>query len=251
MRRALALVALMTALVAASGAFASDAATLTDQARGKYEARDFKAAAGLYEKALRLGRADAALYYDLGNAYFKSGQKARALLAWRRSEQLNPRDPDLKWNIAVLQSVLPDRIEAREGNIFIVKTRQWLGAVSADEVAWVMLAVLALFALSSLLRLAVGGSRAGLRAARPLIYTLLVLTALVSALKWFQIKDTRVVITEKEVEARYGPSERETRAFTLHEGAEGRVTDQTQDWFFITLENKNSGWVPKSGCEAV
>jgi len=70
-------------------------------------------------------------------------------------------------------------------------------------------------------------------------------------LKWTDAKDPRVVVLDKEVYAHYGPSGKETNAFLLHEGAEGKVLDETPEWFYIVLKNKNSGWIPKSSCETV
>ena len=64
-------------------------------------------------------------------------------------------------------------------------------------------------------------------------------------LKWYQVKEPKAVILVKEIYARYGPSDKETKAFLLHEGAEARVMDETKGWWFIALVNKNSGWIPK------
>ena len=49
----------------------------------------------------------------------------------------------------------------------------------------------------------------------------------------------------------YGPSEKETKAFVLHEGALARVIDQTDEWYYIFLQDKNNGWVLKKSCEIV
>jgi hypothetical protein len=51
---------------------AVDELSLTGQAAGKYQSRDYAGAAALYEKAIEAGRGSAALFYDLGNAYFKT-----------------------------------------------------------------------------------------------------------------------------------------------------------------------------------
>ena len=69
--------------------------------------------------------------------------------------------------------------------------------------------------------------------------------------KYSDSKDPRLVITAKEVVARYGPSNRETQAFTLHLGAEGHQKDETGDWIFIELPNRGTGWIPKSACEKI
>src|SRR5262249_6562621 len=65
-----------------------------ESANKLYYENKFPEAAAAYEKLLRPGTASAALYFNLGNAWFKAGQIGRALAAYRQAEQLSPRDPD-------------------------------------------------------------------------------------------------------------------------------------------------------------
>src|SRR5882672_4567327 len=53
---------------------ADDVSTAFDQANKLYEEGKFTEAAAAYEKMLRQGRASPALYFNLGNAFFKAGQ---------------------------------------------------------------------------------------------------------------------------------------------------------------------------------
>ncbi len=77
------------------------AATETDfeQANKLYEQGKFGEAAALYERILHGDQTSAALHFNLGNALFKSGQMGRAILNYRRAEQLAPRDPDIRANL--------------------------------------------------------------------------------------------------------------------------------------------------------
>src|SRR4030095_9977885 len=43
--------------------------------------------------------ASPALWFNLGNACFKSGQIGRAIVAYRRAENSTPRDPDVRANL--------------------------------------------------------------------------------------------------------------------------------------------------------
>ena len=64
-----------------------------------YEEGKFAQAAAAYEQLIQSGRVSAPLYFNLGNAWFKSGQMGRAITAYRRAEQLAPRDPDVRANL--------------------------------------------------------------------------------------------------------------------------------------------------------
>src|SRR4051794_29504249 len=76
---------------------AEDLAAAFDQANKLYEQGKFAEAAGAYEKLAQSTPASPALYFNLGNAWFKAGQSGRAIAAYRRAEILAPRDPNLRF----------------------------------------------------------------------------------------------------------------------------------------------------------
>src|SRR6185436_11225451 len=78
---------------------AEDVAVTFDGANKLYEQGKFVEAAAGYEKLVLGGQSSAPIYYNLGNAYFKSGQIGRAIRAYRQAERLTPRDPDLRANL--------------------------------------------------------------------------------------------------------------------------------------------------------
>lgn len=240
---------LMLAFAVPAGAV--DELSLTGQAAGKYQSRDYAGAAALYEKVIEAGRGSAALFYDLGNAYFKTGQKAKALASYRRAERLAPRDPDIRWNIAILKDTLPDRIDGGSGNIFIVKLNELRQSYSPDEAAWALLGFMIALALGAALKFAPGAAQKFSSALVVIAVTGAAISGLALGLKAAELREPAAVIALREVTAHYGPSDIETKAFVLHEGAEVRVSDETAQWYFIELADHKTGWVPKSACELV
>src|ERR1043166_8616450 len=59
----------------------------------------FSEAATTYAILLQSNNQSASLYYNWGNALFKSGQIGRAISAYRQAERLTPRDPDVIANL--------------------------------------------------------------------------------------------------------------------------------------------------------
>jgi len=221
------------------------------EANAKYQTGDFKAAADLYQKIVKSGSATSAVYYNLGNTMLRLGQKGEALVDYERARKGAPRDKDLKWNLRVLQSALSDRIEDSSSNLFRLLIEKVTTIWTLDEIAFsftmgmVVLFVMTLFAyLFPALRTIV-------RFLRSFVFLFLLASMGVFGLQWWETKDPRVVILDKEVVAYYGPSEKETKAFLLHEGAEGKVLDESQDWYYIALKNKNTGWLRKNSCEVI
>src|SRR5689334_21968587 len=58
-----------------------------DSANKLYEQGKFTEAASAYEKMVQTGQASAAVYYNLGNAFFKAGQIGRAIAAYNAAEK--------------------------------------------------------------------------------------------------------------------------------------------------------------------
>src|SRR5205823_6641015 len=78
----------------------ADAAPAAFEAANRfYFEGKFSEAATTYGILEQSGQKSAALYFNWGNALFKSGQIGRAIAAYRRAEALTPRDPDLRANL--------------------------------------------------------------------------------------------------------------------------------------------------------
>ena len=69
-----------------------------------YETRNYGAAIMVYEELITQGVDDAAVFYNLGNAYYQSGELGRAVLNLQRAALLEPRDPDIKANLALARA---------------------------------------------------------------------------------------------------------------------------------------------------
>jgi len=230
---------------------AAESSSLFAQANAKYAAGDFKAAASLYQEIVDSKEATAAVYYNLGNADLRLGKKGLALICYERALKVSPRDKDLRWNLNVLRTALPDRIEEGDVNFVVSFLRKTVGFVTVDELGLLLAAALGLLAGLAILRFFLPSSRLWTRPLRGLLWVLVVTSAILFLFKWTRIRDPRVVVLQGQVYAHYGPSDKETKAFLLHEGAEGRVMDESKGWYYILLKNKNTGWIPKESCEVV
>ena len=83
--------------IAASGlgARAEDVTSAFDRANKLYEQSRFSEAVGAYQQLNQSGLTSPTMYFNLGNAFFKSGQTGRAIAAYRQAQTLSPRDPSI------------------------------------------------------------------------------------------------------------------------------------------------------------
>ncbi len=224
----------------AASAPPADLTAQFDSANKLYEQGKFADAATQYEAIRQSGMASPALYFNLGNALFKSANIGRALTAYRQAAQLAPRDPDVRANLQFARNQVqgPTR---RAGRV-----ERGLAALSLNE--WTMLATGALWLTFTALVL--GQLRPNLaRTLRSLtigaaLATVIFGGCLVGALA-HQVGAESAIVTSKEVTVRNGPFDESPTAFTAHDGAELRVLDQKNDWLQVTDDNRHTGWLKR------
>ena len=233
---------LLIVLALGSGRTLADSlASGFDAANKLYEQAKYADAASSYEELLHSGQASEALYFNWGNALFKSGQIGRAIAAYQQALGLAPRDPDARANLQFARNqvqgptLLPDRLA------------RWLGKLSLNE--WTCLAVGGLWL--SLLLLAISQWRRELKAA---VQSYMVWLGLATAclcgcfaLAFYSGQIVRqVIVIAPETVARQAPLDESQSAFTLHDGAELQVLDQKDEWLQVKANPHNVGWVRKA-----
>jgi tetratricopeptide (TPR) repeat protein len=219
-------------------ASAEDSSAAFDAANRLYAEGKFAEAAVAYGKILEAGRASSSLYFNLGNAFFKSGQIGRAIAAYRQAEQISPRDPDLRANLQFACNQVQGPT-FRKG-----RWERWLSTLSLNEWTWLCAgSVWLMFTLLTVRQLRPAFARtlknwtfaAGALAA--LLIVCLVLTYAGSA------TNTIAIVTVPEAAVRNSPFEESPNAFTARDGAELRVLDSKGEWLQVTDGTRRVGWV--------
>jgi len=212
--------------------------SLFDAANKLYEEGKFAEAAAAYESLVQSRQVSAALYFNLGNAWFKSRQICRAIAAYRQAEQITPRDPDLRANLQFARNQTP------APTLSPSRWQRWLGRLTLNE--WTVLAAVALWLY--LLLLAILQWRPNLRLVlRTYVLALAVLAALLCACAAAALCGTQftraAIVFAPEATVHYGPLAESPAAFTVHDGAELRVLDQKDEWLQVTAGPRRTGWL--------
>jgi hypothetical protein len=202
----------------------------------------------LQEGGIRNGR----LYYNLGNAYFLSGDLGRAVLNYRRAGRLIPNDPNLHQNLTYVRGQRIDRIEEREKTKVLKTLFFWHYDLSGK----VRMILFGLFFVGLWL---CAGVRLFVR--RSGLVWGLVICLIVSALLFGSLtvesishaSDQSGVILAEEAVARKGPGETYQPSFkeTLHPGTEFSLIEDRGDWYQIELHDGRRCWVPEESAALV
>jgi hypothetical protein len=220
-----------------------------------YESGDFGRAIDIYQAIAAAGIEDSSLYFNLGNSYFKQGDVGRAILNYRRAFRLNPRDADIKTNLAIARLQTLDRLDASEGaglSNLVQTIEEWL---TLREAA--MLALLLWLLTTFLMTVAIVSEsmrKYSLWAAA--FFSLFLVAGLASMANrtYTEAQSPGGVVVTSEVDVTSGPgtAEQYVVEFNLHAGAEVSVIDSRPGWRRIALPGNNfQGWLPQDAVEVV
>ncbi|MBI5669797.1 MAG: tetratricopeptide repeat protein [Chloroflexi bacterium] len=244
--------ALLIILLAAMQTLAqADSGAVMAQANAAYQQGDYETAARLYQSLVDGGIQNSSVYFNLGSAYYESGELGRALLNYRRAQALLPRDNDLNRSLARIRGERTD-IQGDETGLLEGLAALTGGVLTLAELGW--LALLLWFGWFALLLGWMLGAdwRETLRV--PLIVgavLVAVAVALLASRLWVQAYRPAAVVLAEQVDVMSGPGERYLSLFLLHAAAEIRIVERRGSWLRFALPDGRQGWLPEAVVEPV
>lgn len=197
----------------------------------------------------------AALWCNLGDAWYKDGNIPKAILCYERALKVDPSYGDARFNLDFLNSQIQDRIEPVPE--LILKT--WMRKISymLDSDAWavcfmVLFGLTLAMVLLFLLAPSLSGRRAGFFTA---LATLLLSIGALSFSIWQKSEYTKAdaaIVMRPVSSVKSSPSyEAAKDLFVLHEGTKVKVIDSVGSWNNIELADGRQGWIPSSDIEII
>ncbi len=230
------------------------AQTMQQQADAAYSNGNFTQAIELYKELASKDGVSASLYYNIGNAYFKDKDIAQAILYYERALLLDPNDADAKFNLAMAQSQVIDKIEP-VGKFFI---SQWYDSIketlSSNEWAYIaagsfILAIIAiaLYVFNKILVVRKIGFFGGF----VLLCISIFANIFASSQKEKIEKREFAVVMSPTVTVKGSPADSGTELFVIHEGTKVKVKSTLSNWSEIEIADGNVGWLQSSSIEKI
>jgi tetratricopeptide (TPR) repeat protein len=200
-----------------------------------------------YEHIAASGVRSADVFYNLANAYAKTGRLGPAIYNYERALALDPGQEDVQFNLRAARDAVrklgEDRLVGEDKAPWWVRTVE---SYTVGGLGWVFLVVyLLLFALLITLHfVGPGFLRVGLQA----LLGFAVLGALVSgvflgARIYLAERVQQAVVLPDSLPVKEGPAGDYTSSFSVHAGLKLVVIEKDQDWLRVRLGNGLEGWV--------
>ncbi len=233
-------------IISLSGIAAQTPRERYSQAGELYGSGDFSGAAAIYQKLYEEGFRSRDLLYNAGNAFFKTGDNASAILFYERARLVAPADEDIDYNLQIARSRVTDRFETVP-QLFFVRWFDFLAMLAATNV-WAVIAIAMFVAalLCAVIFLTIARARG-----RLLSFWLAVAALLLSALTLSLAlrnnslvnDNSRAVITCSIVTGRSAPGDKGSELFVIHSGTAVTVEQELGEFMEVRLPDGNKGWI--------
>lgn len=224
------------------------------KANEMYKKGEYEKAIQAYEFVLDTHLEAPEIYFNLGNAYYKTGEISSAILNFERALLFSPNDKDIQYNLDLARKHVLDKFEVLP-EIFI---KRWFSGIrnsfSADM--WSYFSILFFLLALTFACFYLYSNKSGLK---KLGFFLAFFAFAISIMTYsFASKKTdeinirmHAIIVSPSVTIKGSPDKSGTELFLLHEGTKVKVIGELQDWRNILLSDGNEGWLKKEDIEMI
>lgn len=236
---------------------------LADEAYMRGSEADFNEAIRLYHQAMDRDGTSAAIYYNLGNAYYRVDSLAKAIICYERALRLDPTDKDIQANLDFVNSKIIDA-QTTDGmtNILVEKSRQMFSSNG-----W---AIVSLIIFIGVLLLAAGYifSR-NVQRRKLYFFTGLVLLgidilSIIITLSTASVasRHDEAIVTVSSTQLSTSPStplDESQKAMLLHEGSKVKIIRElstpndpkVKKWIEVEAAGDNRAWIDAEAIEVI
>ena len=239
------LIALLFCAGSAASAIAQPNAEFA-KANQQYAQGNFKEAIAGYEALVQANQWNANLFYDLGNAYFRTRDFGRAILNYERALALDNHHPEATANLQIA------RDESRALELQPTRLERYLQFASIDQysIAAAIAFWLGIFGIVALIFA---------RRRSAALMSLSVLCVLVCSMAAWVIHTldnsskgrALAIVTGNDVQARLATADTANTVLALPAGSEIKILSTRGDWMYAALPNDLRGWIQTKNAEQV
>ena len=232
----------------------SASATTKENADAEYKRGNYQQAIKDYTELLKQG-VNADLYYNLGNAYYRTDNVTQAILAYERALMLSPGDDDIRFNLQFATSKTIDKITPESKMFFVTWYQSLVNFTSVDN--WAVMAIASIVLVLLLVLMFLFGPNVMLRKigfyGGCLFFVLFVFCNFFAYQQKYNLQNrTAAIVIAPSVTVKKTPANGSSDVFVIHEGTKVDITDKgLKDWRGIRLADGREGWLQTRQIEEI
>lgn len=219
---------------------------LFEKANAFYNEGKYAEAIDNYQTILESGHHSPDIYFNLGNANYKLNNIAPSIYFYEKALMLNPKDKDIKNNMAFAKNMTIDVIDVIPEAGLSKVLKSIANSMSFDS--WSVISVIMVFSFVVLFLLyyfSYSTLRKRFAFISSLVALLLVCLTLAFAFHKYNLDkfDNPAIVFVQESKVKNTPNPNGEEAFRLHEGTKVQVIESYNNWQKIKLTDGKIGWV--------
>ena len=220
----------------------------------EYAKGNYQQAIKDYQEILKAG-VSSEIYYNLGNAYYRTDNITQALLAYERALQLSPGDNEIRFNLQYARSKTIDKITPETEMFFVTWYHSLVNFTSVDRwanTAIVSIVMALLLILVFLFAPQMWARKSGFYGSA--VFLLLFAFANLFAFQQKHELETKqgAIVIAPTVNVKKTPAASGTDVFVIHEGTRVDITDRgMKQWRGVKLADGREGWLKTSQIEEI
>ena len=232
----------------------NNAEMLLEEAKEAYINEEYAYAAELYEEILEMGMESPFLFYNLGNAYYKTNRIGLAILNYERAAKLSPNNEKIQHNLRVANNRIVDKVEPVP---VLFYKKWWNDIVNLQNMDnWAKTAIISLFLF--LISAAIYLFAKTLRIKKAGFYSAIFLLffsifSLVCARSYYNthLSGNQAIVMSVRTTAKSSPTATAPDVFVIHEGTKVSIINELGQWYEIRLANGNVGWIDAAAVDVI
>ena len=251
MKRIFTLILLVFSLV---NLYADEKGELWTKANDAYSMGQYETALNDYIEIEKNGYHSYRLYYNMGNAWYKTGNMGKAILYYEKALKLNPAGEDALNNLQIAKLQTLDKIDVLPE--FIVST--WIKDIRnlMSSNGWGYTAV-GLFAVVCILLLlfkfapTTGGRKLSFVLACVVFLFFIFAVLFAFSLRAKAKSEDNAVVMVPVSNVKSAPNSTGNNLFILHEGSKVEILEQAGKWCRIEISDGRQGWLEEKDIEVI
>ena len=219
-----------------------------------YNNGNYNEAVNLFIEIINNGEHSDALYFNLGNSYYKLNDIPNSIYYFEKALKLNPNDKDIINNLSYSQNMLIDKIDLLPSN----QLSDFLNYISMffSIKQWLVIGIIFLY-FFLILFVFYFFNRVSNTKKRYFTYSTILFCAsiifILTAVTKFENQNSNLeaIIFEKKIDLRTEPNYRSEIQFNLNEGTKVNIKEELDDWILVELSNGVSGWMESKSIKKI